>query len=83
MEIIIIHNTFRRPGYSARNRQNINLRIGSLLQSVGEVFPWCRPLENLSLQFASMASDHHRRNTGGPSKWIRTKIILQLLKTNL
>jgi len=62
------------------------------LQSIDHRFsPYCRwvlswygLLVRLSLQIASVASEHHGNNNGGPNQWIiRVKITARLLKVHL
>ena len=49
-----------------------------------EVFFWYGPLANHSLQIASVGSDHHGKNNGGPNQWIiRVSITPRLLKIHL
>jgi len=54
--------------------QNYFLRVASWLPSADAVFPWYRLLANLLLQFASVVSDHHCVNIGGPNQWTRVQI---------
>jgi len=48
------------------------------------MFFWYGPLASLSLQIASVASEHHDKNNGGSNQWItRVKITPQVLKIHL
>jgi len=60
------------------------LRIAGLSLTAGGVFFSYGPLESLSLQIASMISEHHGKNNRGPNQWIiRVKITPWLLKIHL
>jgi len=53
------------------------LMIAGSSLTAGGVFVWYGPLASLSLRIASVASEHHDKNNGGPNQWIiRAKILL-------
>ena len=67
----------------ARIAQLVNIWIcdlwfaGSSRTSCAVLF-WYGPLPSLSLQIASLASEHHEQNNGGRNQWIRVKILSRL-----
>ena len=60
------------------------MRVRPLLPVGAAAAGWYGPLASLSLQIASVASEHHGQNNGGPNQWIiRVEIAPRLLKIHL
>ena len=65
---IIIQLPYRRGARLSRLAKSLDI-AGSSLTADG-LFFWYGPLASLSLQIASVASEHHGEKNGGPNQWI-------------